>query len=145
MSKKQKGFQDDEQNTFGQINERFAALFDYAFERLFDIKQLIEVKVFLYLAKDVHFGSGRVHVTPTDKKMIISRLGISDVSLRKSLKSLLDHQVITNVVDVDMKSGEVIPDRYEYMLNPRMVWRGDPSARFFAIKQFDSFLDSKSL
>ena len=50
MSKKQKGFQDDEQNTFGQINERFAALFDYAFERLFDIKQLIEVKVFLYLA-----------------------------------------------------------------------------------------------
>ena len=145
MSKKLKDLQDGEQVSSGQYDDRFTALFDPGFERLYDFKTLIEVKVFLYLANQVHFGSGRVHITPTDKKKIISRLEISDVSLRNSLKSLLAHHVITNVIDVDKKSGEFFTDKYEYMLNPRMVWRGDPSARFFAIKQFDSFLDSKSL
>ena len=145
MSKKQKEFQDGEQVSTEQYDDRFTAFFVPGFERLYDFKKLIEVKVFLYLANEVHFGSGRVHVTPAVKKRIISRLDISDVSLRNSLKSLAKNNVITNVVEFDKMSGDGIPDKYEYMLNPLMVWRGDPSRRFNAIKQFEGMLDYNRL
>lgn len=107
----------------------------------YDIKSDTAKSVLSRLMELAEFNTGKVMLSPGERKRIIERLGISRVGLYKALNQLLSVGAIAKVYDTNTATGEVSEARGEYMINPEMFWRGELSKRGELIVEFKSIYD----
>lgn len=86
-------------------------------------------KLLLKLIDIAQFNTGRVSLTTGKRKEIIDELCVSEVAFYKSLKQLLDQEVLYKVYKTDPDTGEQIEMKGEFFINPDMFWKGELNKR----------------
>lgn len=104
-----------------------------------EVKSLVTMKLFLELMGNAGYNEPRVHICQSDREAFMSRCSVSKVSYYAAVKELIQLGVIIAGKYVEKNSGDMKRlGAGEFLLNPRIVWRGTTDARNSAIVEYDN-------
>lgn len=83
---------------------------------MYNLKSLTTIKVLYKLLEVSNFNKGTVDITTTRRQAICNDLNISDTSFSKSLRSLIELNIL---------NGE----KGTYAINAEIFWKGDYKTR----------------
>lgn len=108
---------------------------------MYDISSAVTLKVLLRLLEDAEFNTGRVQLTAGARTDILSSLGISAQALSRSLRELVQADAISKSYSFNKATGEQVERKGEYVINPKMFWKGDLKTRKKLIVEFRAEYD----
>ena len=98
------------------IKSDFIFTFPEGMEIYYELKSLVDVKVIFGLLEFVQINNPVILLTPERRKAI-------------SIKLKVSVQQVTNSISALKKVGVVVGSRGEYIVNPKMFWKGSTSER----------------
>lgn len=96
---------------------------------IYGLSGVSQIKILNKLMEKAQFNTGIVSLTTGEKWEIIDELGISEVGYYKSMKQMIDSDILRKAYRVDKKTGEQIEKKGEYIINPDMFWKGELNKR----------------
>lgn len=102
--------------TFSKNSEPFFLTYLNCISWMYNLKSLTTIKVLYKLLEVSNFNKGTVDITTTRRQAICSNLNISDTSFSKSLRSLIELNIL---------NGE----KGTYAINAEIFWKGDYKTR----------------
>jgi hypothetical protein len=97
-------------------SEEFYITFLSGMNAVCELARPSDIKVLSILCTKAVFNTGRVALTPKDRKEIIDKLGIKPQSFSNSINRL-------------KTAGLLSGDRGEYIINPQHFWKGTTDER----------------
>lgn len=126
---RQEIFETEKVIKFDTCKDPFYMTFMNFVKWMYGLKGTAPFKILLHMMNIAEFNTGRVHLSTGERRIMMSTLELSEVSLYQALKQLLEVDAIKKVYHTDKRTGEQFEVKGEYVINPEMFWKGELSKR----------------
>lgn len=96
---------------------------------MWDLRGNVSLQVMSRLMQIAEYNSGLVKLTAGEREDMLEEMHISSPAFSRAIAELISKGALAKVTKTNTSTGEIRVLKGQYMINPRMFWKGDLSKR----------------